>query len=92
MSKGEIIRFGIIGCGLMGREFAVSSARWPALLDLDIRPEIIGICDVNESFFSWYTHNFDSIKVTTTDYHELLANKEIENTSCFHLSRLGIVF
>ena len=28
----RIIRFGVIGCGLMGREFASAAARWLLLL------------------------------------------------------------
>ena len=82
MSNREKIRFGIIGCGLMGREFAVAAARWPAILDLQARPEITGICDVNEKLFTWYTDNFDSIKIATTDYHELLASDEIDFIYC----------
>ena len=78
MSKNKIIRFGIIGCGLMGREFAVASARWPALQDPGTRPEIAGICDLDETLFNWYTDRFDSIRLVTTDYHELLASDEIE--------------
>jgi hypothetical protein len=54
MNKRKI-RFGIMGFGLMVREFAVASARWPALLNMDIRPEIEGICDKNESLFDWYS-------------------------------------
>ncbi len=82
MNKRKKLRFGIIGCGLMGREFAVASARWPALLDVDVQPEIVGICDLNESLFDWYSDNFDSIKVITKDYHELLANEEIDMIYC----------
>jgi len=82
MSKKKKIRFGLIGCGLMGREFAIASARWPALLDLNVRPEIIGICDLNESLFNWYSDNFDSIKVITPKYQELLANDEIDFIYC----------
>lgn len=82
MSKRKCIQFGIIGCGLMGREFAVASARWPALIDQDVRPEIVGICDLNESLFEWYLDNFDSIKVVTRDYHELLSNDEIDFIYC----------
>jgi len=81
MNKRKI-RFGIIGCGLMGREFAVASTRWPALLDLDVRPEIVGICDLNENLFEWYTDNFDSIKIVTKNYHELLASDEIDFIYC----------
>ncbi len=82
MKSKEKVRFGIIGCGLMGREFAVASARWPAILDLDARPEIVGISDLNENLFKWYTDNFDSIKMVTTDYHELLKNDEIDFIYC----------
>ncbi|MEE9430204.1 MAG: Gfo/Idh/MocA family oxidoreductase [Melioribacteraceae bacterium] len=82
MSKRKTIRFGIIGCGLMGREFAVASSRWSALLDLDVKPEIVGICDLNETLFEWYTNNYDSIKIVTTDYHELLASDDIDIIYC----------
>jgi len=82
MGKRKTIRFGIIGCGLMGREFAVASSRWSALLDLDIKPEIVGICDLNETLFEWYTDNYDSIKIATTDYHELLASDDIDMIYC----------
>ena len=81
MNKRKI-RFGIIGCGLMGREFAVASARWPALLDMEVRPELVGICDLNENLFEWYTDNFDSIKIVTKNYHELLASDEIDFIYC----------
>lgn len=82
MSTKKAIKFGIIGCGLMGREFAVAAARWPALLKTTARPEIIAICDVNETLFDWYTDNFSAIKMTTTDYQELLSNDEIDAIYC----------
>ena len=34
----KTVRFGIIGCGLMGREFASAAARWCHLPDMDVRP------------------------------------------------------
>lgn len=76
------IRFGIIGCGLMGREFAVASARWPALIDMPAAPEIVAICDLNDQLFGWYKDNFDSIRTFTTDYGELLSDKDIEFIYC----------
>ena len=39
------VRFGIIGCGLMGREFASAAARWCHLSEMDVRPEIVAVCD-----------------------------------------------
>lgn len=76
------IRFGVIGLGLMGREFASAAARWMHLLDLDVQPVITGICDTNESSFGWFTDNFDSITVQTTDYHDLLDSSEIDAIYC----------
>ncbi|MDP9351665.1 MAG: Gfo/Idh/MocA family oxidoreductase [Chloroflexota bacterium] len=78
----QIIRFGVIGAGLMGREFAAATARWGSLLDLEARPEIVALCDTNPALFEWYTSNFPSIRTTTTDYHELLASNEIDAIYC----------
>jgi predicted dehydrogenase len=76
------IRFGVVGLGLMGREFAVAAARWPALLDLDMQPEIVAICDTAPASFDWFQRHFPSIRLATTDYHELLADPEIEAIYC----------
>jgi predicted dehydrogenase len=78
----KIVKFGIIGCGLMGREFASAVARWCHLTDPSARPEIVAICDKNTSLFDWYTSNIPSINMTTTDYKELLDNDEVEAVYC----------
>ncbi|MHC4738329.1 MAG: Gfo/Idh/MocA family protein, partial [Planctomycetota bacterium] len=74
----EIVRFGIIGCGLMGREFASAAARWCHLPEMNIRPQITAVCDTNKKITQWYTDNFNSIKQVTTNYREVLANPDIE--------------
>ncbi|MEI7880481.1 MAG: Gfo/Idh/MocA family oxidoreductase [bacterium] len=74
----KTIPFGIIGCGLMGREFASAAARWCHLTELDVRPEIVAICDKNQSICGWYTGHFPSIKQVTDDYRALLANPAVE--------------
>ena len=76
------IRFGIIGLGLMGREFGSAAARWCHLLDLDFEPVITGICDTNEGLFDWFDRNFDSISVRTTQYHDLLSSPDIDAIYC----------
>ncbi|MEL6270446.1 MAG: Gfo/Idh/MocA family oxidoreductase [Chloroflexota bacterium] len=81
MTKKQI-RFGIIGLGLMGREFASAAARWLHLLDLDFVPVITGICDKNEALFDWYTSNIDTITVKTTDYNDLLNSDHVDAIYC----------
>ena len=74
----KTVRFGIIGGGLMGREFASAAARWSHLLDFPARPEIVAICDTNPAIHAWYRDNFAAVRQTTTDYKELLANPEVD--------------
>lgn len=76
------IRFGIIGCGLMGREFASAAARWSHLLDQDVVPRIVAICDTNTAAFSWFQEACGSIQLATQDYHDLLCSSEIDAIYC----------
>ena len=78
----KTVKFGIIGLGLMGREFASATARWCHLPELDLRPEIVAICASSTASFPWYQNNFSSITQATTDYRELLANPEVEAIYC----------
>lgn len=74
----KTIRFGIIGCGLMGREFAAAAARWCHLQPMDVRPSLVAVCDTTPEPLRWFTDNFPGIKQATTDYRELLANPEVD--------------
>ncbi len=76
------VKFGVIGCGLMGREFASAALRWAHLTDDIAKPEIIGICDVNPKSFHWFDKAIPGIKYHFTDYKDLLACKEIEAVYC----------
>ena len=78
----ETVRFGVIGLGLMGREFGSATARWCHLTDLNCRPEITAICDANEALFPWFKDSFSTISVATTDYRELLDSKEVDAIYC----------
>lgn len=78
----KTLRFGIIGLGLMGREFGSAAARWCHLLNLDFIPKITAICDTNEKLFDWFTSNFDSITLKTTNYHDLLNSSEVDVIYC----------
>ncbi len=74
----KTIHFGIIGCGLMGREFASAAARWCHLTDLDVRPEIVAVANRSANKFAWFTERFDTITQVTQDYRQLLADDQVE--------------
>lgn len=76
------IRFGIIGCGLMGREFASAAARWMHLRDMAARPEIVAVCDTDAAAMDWYSDHLPSVRQKTTDHRALLANDEVEAIYC----------
>ena len=76
------VRFGIIGLGLMGREFGSSAARWCHLLDNGPVPVITGICDTNPEARRWFTENFPTIQIETEDYHDLLKSDQIDAVYC----------
>ncbi|OPZ28211.1 MAG: 1,5-anhydro-D-fructose reductase [Lentisphaerae bacterium ADurb.BinA184] len=72
------VRFGLIGGGLMGREFASAAARWAHLLECDVRPEIVAVCDTNPALLPWYRASVPTLRQTTDDYRALLANPDVE--------------
>lgn len=76
------IRFGIIGLGLMGREFGSAAARWCHLTDVGASPKIVAICDANPDMFAWFQDSFDSITLATSDYRELLASPDVDAVYC----------
>jgi predicted dehydrogenase len=72
------VKFGVIGCGLMGREFASASMRWCHLAEDIDKPEIIAVCDVEKSARDWFVENLPSVKYSFDNYRELLALKEVD--------------
>ena len=72
------VRFGIIGGGLMGREFASAAARWCHLAKMDVRPELVALCDKNAALYPWYQEHFPTVQLVTDDYRRLLASPEVE--------------
>ena len=78
----DVIKFGIIGCGLMGREFASAASRWMHLTEDIARPEIVAVCDTVEANRKWFTGNVDSVKYDFDDYRDLLSLDEVEAVYC----------
>ncbi|WP_395744129.1 Gfo/Idh/MocA family protein [Prosthecobacter sp.] len=71
------IGIGIIGGGLMGREMASAFARWCALMDVEVQPELVAVADLVEDVRNWF-RRIPSCSQITGDYHELLANPAVD--------------
>ena len=70
------LRFAIVGCGLMGREFASAAARWCHLATDIPKPEIVGVCDINPAARAWFERNFPTLKHSTDNYRELISKPD----------------
>lgn len=75
------VNFAVIGCGLMGREFASVSMRWLHLLGDLPRPVILAACDLNDDNLNWFRQVPDC-KYFYHNYQEMLENPEIEAVYC----------
>jgi predicted dehydrogenase len=71
------VRVGIIGAGLMGREVASAFGRWFALLDSPVKPELVGVCDVNPETLDWF-RQVHGVKYFETQARLLLAHRDID--------------
>jgi predicted dehydrogenase len=80
----KTVKFGVVGLGLMGREFGSSVSRWCHLTGLDFKPEIVAICSKTRKpeTEKWYTDNFPSLTQVTGDYKKLLTNPDIDIIYC----------
>jgi predicted dehydrogenase len=72
------IPFGVIGCGLMGREFASAAARWCHLTGVDFAPQIVAACDRNPATLDWFRAQVPSLQLAVTDYRTLLESPQVE--------------
>jgi predicted dehydrogenase len=77
----RIVRFGIVGAGLMGCEFASAAARWAHLADIGARPEIAVVCDLKREVLAWYERLAPRPRLVT-DYAAVPADESMEAVYC----------
>jgi predicted dehydrogenase len=77
MSK-QTLRWGIIGGGLMGREFASALGRWFALTDEELpHAELVAVCDLSENAREWF-RRVPTVQQITDSADELLQNPDVD--------------
>ncbi|MEI7634979.1 MAG: Gfo/Idh/MocA family oxidoreductase [bacterium] len=72
------VRFGVIGCGLMGREFGSASARWCHFTGMDVKPVITAVSDINPKAMEWFQSHMPALQQASPDYSDVLANPMVE--------------
>jgi len=77
----RVVRVGLVGGGLMGREFASAAARWAHLEPLGVRPELAVVCDTDPNVLTWYERLTPTPRLVT-DWNELLADESVEAVYC----------
>ena len=81
MADERVIRFGLVGGGLMGREFASVAARWAHLEPIGVRPELAVVCDTNPEILRWYERLRPTPRLVT-DWSDLLVDESLEAVYC----------
>jgi predicted dehydrogenase len=71
------VAIGIVGGGLMGRELAVAVARWAALEEHPVRPELVAVCDTSPEALAWFDR-VEGLQLRTREYEELLVHDAVE--------------
>lgn len=73
----NLVRVGIIGGGLMGKEAASAFGRWFALNDFPVNVKLSAVCDLDETVLNWYK-KIPSVDLITTEYKELLSSDNVD--------------
>lgn len=73
----SVLRVGVIGGGLMGREAAAAFGRWCALEPFPVRAELVAVCDAEPRILEWF-RQIPTARCLTTNYRELLALPEVD--------------
>ncbi len=78
----KTIRFGIIGGGFMGKELASATARWLHIDAAFARPEIVAICDIDETARQWFQTHVPTCKMVSDNPEDLISHNDIDGIYC----------
>lgn len=73
----KLMRVGIIGGGLMGREAASAFARWFVLENFPVKAEVVAVCDLQDTLLDWF-RQVPTVKLLTRDHRELLRSPDVD--------------
>ena len=73
----SVVRIGIVGGGLMGRELAAAIGRWAALEDHPVTPRLEAVCDTSPEARAWF-ERVDTVRLLTDDRDELLGDPDLD--------------
>ena len=72
----EVVRIGVVGGGLMGKELLALTRRWDALVDHPSRPEVVALADPSPDVQQWWHQT--GVATVTDDYRVLLDDPDID--------------
>jgi predicted dehydrogenase len=73
----SVVRIGIVGGGLMGRELAAAIGRWAWLADHPVTPRLEAVCDTSAGARAWF-ERVPSLRFASDDYRDLLADADLD--------------
>jgi predicted dehydrogenase len=77
MTAQEVVRIGVVGAGLMGRELAGVCGRWSALVDHPALPEVVAVADPNPAAREWF-RRVSSVETFADSWQPLLDDESID--------------
>jgi len=72
-----VVRIGIVGGGLMGRELAAAIGRWAALSEHPVAPRLEAVCDPSAEALAWF-ERIATVRTLTDDRRRLLDDPDLD--------------
>ncbi len=76
-NPAPVVRVGVIGGGLMGREVASAFGRWFVLENFPVRAELVAVCDLQPALLDWF-RQVPTVRTFHTDHREMLALPDLD--------------